>query len=374
MTKSYDLLVVGAGIVGLGAALAAARRGKRVAVVERDAACVGASIRNFGFVTVSGQRRGEHWRRARRSRDVWAEVVPKAGIEIVHRGTTILARRPEAVAVAEAFLKTEMGEGCRMLTAAEVDAGAPALRTGNGAAVLYSPHELRVESRTAIPKLASWLQAEMHVDFHFSTAVRGIAVPRVVTSRGELSAAAAVVCPGHDLSSLYSDRLADAGLGICTLQMLRVRPRAPVAVDAAVMSDLSLGRYDGFADLPEAAALKARLLEEEPDALAAGVHLIVVRSSDGSLVVGDSHVYGDTPAPFASEAFDRLILEEMDKVLDLGGWSVGERWTGSYVSSKTDVVLVDAPEENVRIAMVTGGTGASTAFALGEEVVATLGN
>src|SRR4029453_16671935 len=102
----------------------------------------------------SGQRRGAHWQRARRSRDVWAEIAPKAGIDIVHRGTTILARRPEAGAVAEAFLATEMGEGCRMLTAREAEAMAPVLRRGQGAQILYSPHELRVESRSAIPKLA----------------------------------------------------------------------------------------------------------------------------------------------------------------------------------------------------------------------------
>ena len=371
--KSYDLAVVGAGIVGLGCALAAARRGKKVAIIERDAACVGASIRNFGFVTVSGQRRGAHWERARRSRDVWAEVAPKAGIEIVHRGTTILARRSEAVAGAEAFLRTEMGEGCRLLSAREENEVAPALRHGNGAKTLYSPHELRVESRTAIGKLAAWLQAEMGVEFYWSTAVQEIMPPHIVTSRGEIDAGSCIVCPGHDLSSLYADRLADAGLRICTLQMLRVKPASPVPLNTAVMSDLSLGRYEGFAELPEAAPLKARLAREEAEAISAGVHLIVVRSADGSLVVGDSHVYGKAPAPFALERYDGLILAEMGKVLNLGRWAVSERWTGSYVSSKTDVVFTDAPQENVRIAMVTGGTGASTGFAFGEEVVASLG-
>lgn len=371
--KTYDLVVVGAGIVGLGSALAAARKGKRVAVVERDAACVGASIRNFGFVTVSGQRRGAHWRRAMRSRDVWAEVAAKAGIEIVHRGATILARRPEAVAVAEAFLATEMGEGCRLLSAMEAAELAPALRREPGAEILYSPHELRVESRVAIGKLAAWLQAEMGVDFHWSTAVRAVTLPTIATSRGEIGAAACIICPGHDLSTLYPERLAGAGVTICTLQMLRVKPSTAVRLDAAVMSDLSLGRYEGFADLPEAAALRARLAVEEAEALAAGMHLIVVRSADGSLVVGDSHVYGTSPAPFASDRFDALILAEMDRVLRLPAWSVAERWTGSYVSSKTDVVFTDAPEPNVRIAMVTGGTGASTGFAFGEEVVASLG-
>lgn len=371
--KSYDLAVVGSGIVGLGCALAAARKGRRVAVIERDASCVGASIRNFGFITVSGQRRGAHWQRARRSRDVWAEVAEKARIDIVHRGTTILARRPEAVAVAQAFLATEMGEGCRLLSAREANELAPALRRGDGSEILYSPHELRVESRVAIGQLAAWLQAAMGVDFHWCTAVREIALPRVVTSRGEIDAGACVVCPGADLSTLYADLITQAKLSICTLQMLRVKAEASVQLHTAVMSDLSLGRYEGFAELPEATPLKARLAAEEPEALAAGVHLIVVRSADGSLVVGDSHVYGDAPAPFASDRFDELILAEMDTVLDFGGRSVSERWTGSYVSSKTEAVFTTAPEENVRIAMVTGGTGASTGFALGEEVVASLG-
>ena len=72
VTESCDLLVVGAGIVGLAHAQAAATRGLRVIVVERDHRCVGASIRNFGFITVTGQPAGDTWRRARISRDVWA--------------------------------------------------------------------------------------------------------------------------------------------------------------------------------------------------------------------------------------------------------------------------------------------------------------
>lgn len=37
MKTTYDLVVVGAGIVGLSMALAAVRKGKSVAVVERNA-------------------------------------------------------------------------------------------------------------------------------------------------------------------------------------------------------------------------------------------------------------------------------------------------------------------------------------------------
>ncbi|HVW94267.1 MAG TPA: FAD-dependent oxidoreductase, partial [Devosia sp.] len=58
----YDLAVVGAGICGLAHALAAARRGLKVIVLDRDAQANGASIRNFGFITVTGQQQGECWR------------------------------------------------------------------------------------------------------------------------------------------------------------------------------------------------------------------------------------------------------------------------------------------------------------------------
>ena len=107
--KTYDVVVVGGGIVGLASAYAAVKKGLSVAVVERQSQNKDASVRNFGFVTVSGQRRGEHWQRAMHSRNVWAEVAPKAGIQVEHRGLHMLMQRPEAVDVAEAFLKTEMG-------------------------------------------------------------------------------------------------------------------------------------------------------------------------------------------------------------------------------------------------------------------------
>ena len=66
--EKFDLAVVGAGIIGLSCALAAVRRGLSVVVIERSPRALGASIRNFGFVTVTGQDAIGIWHRARRSR------------------------------------------------------------------------------------------------------------------------------------------------------------------------------------------------------------------------------------------------------------------------------------------------------------------
>src|ERR1700736_1671622 len=119
LSERFDLAVVGAGIVGLATALAAARRGLRVIVIDRDEQANGASVRNFGFVTVAGQERGSMWARARRSREVWREVAAAADIPIVHSGLWMTVRRPESLDVLEAFMETDMAEGCRLLGPAE---------------------------------------------------------------------------------------------------------------------------------------------------------------------------------------------------------------------------------------------------------------
>ncbi|HKU96929.1 MAG TPA: FAD-dependent oxidoreductase, partial [Vineibacter sp.] len=170
-----------------------------------------------------------------------------------------------------------------------------------------------------------------------------------------------------------ADRIAAQGVRTCQLHMLRLEPAQPIPrLATPVMSDLSMGRYLGFAELPQAAALKQRLAAEQAAALEHGVHLIVVQSADGSLVVGDSHHYGETVAPFAPTLVDDVILEEFDAVFDLPGRRVRERWVGSYASADDKLMFVDRPSDDVRIVMVTSGTGASTGFAIGEEVIGEL--
>src|ERR1700690_3273079 len=104
---AFDLAVVGAGIIGLACARAAALKGLRVVVIDRDSQSSGASVRNFGFITVTGQERGAAWARARRTCAIWEEVAQQAGIPILQRGLWMTARRPESVAGLGAVLAAE---------------------------------------------------------------------------------------------------------------------------------------------------------------------------------------------------------------------------------------------------------------------------
>ncbi|MCX7367409.1 MAG: TIGR03364 family FAD-dependent oxidoreductase [Alphaproteobacteria bacterium] len=365
MKQEFDLLVIGAGVIGLAHALHAARRGLKVAVLDRDAQANGASIRNFGFVTVTGQAEHNTWRRARRARDVWAEIAPLAGIPVHHRGLLMAVRRPESVNVLQEFLKSPMGEGCRLLQGTDIP---PPLRSRDLLAALHSPHELRVESREAIPRLAAWLEQSLDVRFFWRTAVHGISSGEVTTTQGSFAAPRIVACPGPDISTLFPDIFARRQVTLCKLHMLRLADpgwRLP----AAIMSDLGLHRYRGYADCASLPLLRQRLQREQKDELDNGVHLIVVQSADGSLVVGDSHHYGPTPDPFQPEDVDALIIREAQLVLDLPAPKVVERWTGLYPSGPDDAFF-EAPMPGVRLVSVTSGTGASTGFGLAEEVLA----
>jgi FAD dependent oxidoreductase TIGR03364 len=370
MTRPYDLAVIGGGIIGLAHAAMATRAGKRVVVIERDVRANGASIRNFGFITVTGQERGDSWTLARRTRDVWAEIAPLAGIPIEHRGLYVTARSAEAMAVIAAFLQTEMGEGCQPLSAAEFRDGCAGLGGAGLLGALYSPHELRVESRDAIPLLAAWL-AETGVTFLTETAVYAAAPPRLETSRGVVEAGAVVVCPGDDFSTLYPHRIAAYGLTRCRLSMLKLADPG-YRLPAALMSDLSLVRYRGYGALPEARALAAKLRAEQPRHFANGVHLIVAQGSDGTLIVGDSHHYADLPPPFAPVSAEDDILDEFARALGHPAPPVLERWTGTYAVAADRTYLIDTPAPDVRLVIVTSGTGASTGFAIAERVIADL--
>jgi FAD dependent oxidoreductase TIGR03364 len=370
-SEVFDLAVIGGGVIGLAHAYVAAKAGKRVAVIERDVRANGASIRNFGFVTVTGQERGDGWRLARRTRDVWAQAAEEAGLRIEQQGLYLTARSAEAVAVIEAFLATEMGEGCSLMApdafrSLAGDLGGPDLM-----AVLHSPHEIRVESRTVIPALTAWLEDGLGVVFFNETVAFEAAPPILRTSRGVVEAGAVVVCPGDDFVTLYPDRIVSYGLRRCRLSMLKLADPG-FRLPGAVMSDLSLTRYRGYADLPQARALEARLRAEQPSCYDNGVHLIVAQGADGGLIVGDSHHYDALPGPFAPAEAERDILDEYARAFGRAPPPVLERWTGVYASADDRAYLVDTPQPEVRLVIVTGGTGASTGFGIAERVIGDL--
>jgi hypothetical protein len=166
--------------------------------------------------------------------------------------------------------------------------------------------------------------------------------------------------------SLFPTRLAAAGVRGCALQMLRLESPG-FALPGTVMSDLSLMRYRGFANLPEAGALRRRVEQEQPAHLRHRIHLVIAQGSDGSLVVGDSHHYDAATEPFADEAVYDLLLDGYRAVIGQAPPAVRERSTGTYAVANDRAVLMRAPSPRTRLVVVTSGVGAAMASPLAKK-------
>jgi FAD dependent oxidoreductase TIGR03364 len=230
---------------------------------------------------------------------------------------------------------------------------------------LFSPHEIRVEARLAIDQIKSWLMSEgvkfLQNSFATWTDEGGLLVNGKRVDFGHL-----VLAPGPDLRTIVPDWVKSHQVDICRLSMMRIRPTESFKLTSPVMSDLSLVRYRGYSELNSSSALLSRLKIEQDTHLEHGVHLIVVQSADGSLIVGDSHHYAPSIDPFVQEKTESLILEEMERVLNLKQYQIQERWVGYYPSAKKDAFIHECAQ-NVHLISVTSGTGMSTGFAIAAE-------
>lgn len=355
MPAGSDLVVVGAGIVGLAHAVEAVRRGLSVTVVERDERPVGASIRNFGHGCVTAQA-GRALDLALLARRRWLELGRTAGFWVGETGTVVVARADDEMAVLEEVAAARDG-AVELLGAGEVP-----LPSIGGARL---PMDIRVDPRQAVPALARWLAGRPGVEFRWSTSLLGVEPGRVRTSRGDLGADRVVVCVGHDVDRLFPDVADAAGLRRCRLQMLRVASPGGRRYDPGILTGTSLLRYPAFAATAAARAVRARFAAEEPEVLDAGLNLMFTQLPGGDLTIGDTHHDARTFDPFVDEALDELVLRQTARLLGVDRLDVRQRWRGVYASAPGEF-LEATPLPGVRVVSVTSGIGMTTGLGLAE--------
>lgn len=358
-----DVVVVGSGIVGLGAAYATVRRGLRVIVVDRTDAPGGATIRNFGHLCIGAQG-GDARRYADTSRELWLRLSQDAGFWLRESGTLVAARHDDELAVLEAASRAG---GIRMLETAELLSLAP-LRAEGLVGGAHIESDLQTDPRTAADAIVRHLTA-LGVEFRFRTAVTGVGAGRVETTRGPISCESVVVAVNHDIDQLLPEVAERHGIVRCALDMMRaaVSFRHPLA--APLLTGWSLARYGRFSDGPEAAVLRERLHVERPDLAAIDLNQMYTQLPDGTLIIGDSHSTAVTPAPFQPEAAFTAFLTEAEALFDAPAPRVIERWQGVYAKGPQEF-LIDRGDDGVLVLAATTGIGMTTGLGLAEENLA----
>jgi len=362
--RSADLVIVGAGLVGLAHAVEAHARGLSVVVVERDARAVGASVRNFGHIGTTLQA-GEAAAYAAAARERWLSLAPKAGFEILEVGTVVVARNEAELTVLEEFAGEHPGRA-RLLGPGQVRDLFP-LATTEVIGGAHLPQDLRLDPRETIPSLAAWLES-LGVRFAWNTHAGSIGEGVVHTSRGDFYGAVIVHASGHDLDRLFPDIAEAHGVQRCLLRMLEVAPPGNVRIGPAILTGTGMLRYPALAAMPSVAAVRAEMQERQAELLDQAVNLMLTQRPDGSLVLGDTHHYDRTHQPFDDERVAELLLREGSRLLG-AELTVRRRWRGMYAESPTTDFLIAQPHPGTGVVSVTSGIGMTTALGLAPAVL-----
>lgn len=371
MLKShFDVAVVGAGMLGVSHALAAARAGCSVIMFDRSQQAHGATIRNFGQVLVTGQSPGDMLALARRTRELWLELANLCKFHLRENGSLILGRQPQESVVLEqfAFERAEAeGYDVELVSRSQL-ANLLDGRFAHHDSALIGKHDLQIYSREALPAITSYLK-DQGVQIHNGVLVQSIEQDELVTTSGRFTADRIFVCPGHDYQTLCHDILGPMDLQVVRLQMLRLRmAHNGFDLDRPILTGLSLIHYGAFSDLPTATALKAHLRETEPFLLDNGIHLLISPTPDGDLIVGDSHHYGKDAPTFGDERIDTAFITLTEKVLN-ARFDVVSRWQGIYGARGPAPYSILTPRRGLTISVMHSGVGMTIGLAIGERAL-----
>ena len=377
VSKSADTVVVGAGIVGLAHAWMAARSGRKVVVLERRPAAMGASVANFGLLWPIGQPAGERLSLALRSRALWLEMLGEARIPHRVSGSLHVACRTDEEAVGREFaaLGGALGYQCRWLERAEALSASPALHAEAVLGALFSETEIMVDPREVLATLPGLLSEYYGVHFAWNSAAVSIEDSQVHTPQGVWEAGRVIVCNGADFDNLYPELLRQSGMTCCRLQMVRTQPQ-PAGWDLgpALAGGLTFRFYPSFGITPSLPALERRIAEETPEYERFGIHTMVSQASTGALTFGDSHVYGLEVSPFSRAEIDELILRHLRSYIRVPEFAIAERWHGVYAKHPDKAYVRLSPEPEVEVVTGLGGAGMTLSFGVAEQTFANLTN
>ncbi len=261
------VVIIGAGIVGLCAALTLAERGVPVVVLEKGRLAGEQSSRNLGWVRKMS-RSTPDLPMALETDRLWAEMPERIGADVGYRQAGILyvARNEKQMAVHESWLASVKDQNLdsRLLTPKEIDDIAP----GSGedwVGGIYTGSDGRAEPTLACSAIAKAAMAKGAIIVE-NCAVRTLtmtagAVSGVVTERGEINCEQVLLAGG-----VWSRRfLGNYGVSLLTLPLvasvLRTEPMDGPTDTATGGPDFSFRkRHDGGYTITQRAALFAPLI------------------------------------------------------------------------------------------------------------------
>ncbi|XCF06932.1 TIGR03364 family FAD-dependent oxidoreductase [Tamlana crocina] len=374
--KTYDLVIIGAGILGTFHAYHALKKGLTVALIEKNVRPQGATVRNFGQVVPSGMNL--KWQNiGRKSLEIYKEISSQVDVTVKQTGSIYLASNQEEIQLIEELAqinKTNNYES-HLLTAAQCIEKCTGLNKNYVKGGLFFPQEMNVDPSLMIHRVRNFLINRHQLEFFPNTTIINIEEANGKTvahaSNGDIfSASKIIVCNGSDFKALFPEVFNKSDLEVSKLQMLRTKPQKNYTLAPSVLTGWTIRRYESFTECPSFKTIKAK--ENKADFHNEyGIHILFKQVNDGSVVLGDSHEYqdainADLVGFNRNEDIDDFMIAESKKIMDLPTYKIDSRWVGVYSQCKNSDIFEYQINKNTHIVTGIGGKGMTGSPAFSE--------
>ncbi|MES2796581.1 MAG: TIGR03364 family FAD-dependent oxidoreductase [Bacteroidota bacterium] len=369
--KKYDLIVVGAGNLGVFHAYHALKMGKKVLLLERDSAPNEATVRNFGQIVPSGQSLNGWFDYGRESLKIYNEIQKKTDISIRKNGSYYFASDEDELLLLyeAAYLFAERDYKVKLLSSNECVKNVEGLKKKYVKGGIYFPKELSTEPRLMIHLIINYLIKSLGLEYLNNTNIIGVDIVKnlvqaTTSNQIKILAEKAVICNGYDFKTLFPEIFSKSEMQICKLQMMQTHPQRKFEITGNILTGLSIRRYDSFKSCKSYPFIKKTELHDLYDNY--GIHILFKQAIDGSIIIGDSHEYTDinnnSSLDFGNSlSINELILDEAKKIFNFPHWIISNYWSGYYAKTKDDNVFEYSLDNKIFISTGIGGKGMTTA-------------
>jgi D-hydroxyproline dehydrogenase subunit beta len=340
-SAAYDVVIVGAGIVGAACADEFARRGLRVAVADRDFVGSGATAAGMGHIVVMDDSEAQ-FALTRYSQRLWQELRPELpdDVEYEECGTIwVAADEEELIEVRRKSDYYGLGVPTEVLDSQRLKCLEPNLREGMAGGLLV-PEDGVLYPPCAAGFLMKRAQ-QRGADLHLGASVAKIGHGRIVLNDGgEFRAEIIVNAAGASAAELTP--------GIAIMK----RKGHLVITD----------RYPGFLrhQLVELGYLKSAH-SVSSDSVAFNVQ----PRRTGQILIGSSRQYGAENKDVDSHILGRMLRRAQEFMPALGTMSAVRTWTGFRAATPDKLPLIGPWPGDKSLFLATGHEGLGITTSLG---------
>ena len=375
----FDLIVVGAGVVGTFHAYHAAQLGKKVLLTEKDQYPVHATVRNFGQAVPSGMA-SDWFGFGTRTTEIYKEIQSEFDISVRNNGSVYIASDEDEQRLIHE-LKSSMdfrGYASQLLSARECIEKWPSLKSKYCKEAIFFPQEVSLEPEKMIHQVLKYIQNKFaNLIYQPATtaidcSLSGNCVTVATLNGQQFTAEKVVICNGGEFKLLFADLFSESGIVISKLHMMRTVPMPEVKLEGNILTGLTIRRYESFKECPSFASLTTP--EHLQDLTQWGIHVLFKKATDGSVIIGDSHEYSDVNHSDdlgfnISQHINELIIAEASRIVNFNVRHIASSWAGFYPQHpEKDIVEYDL-EDRIHIRTAIGGKGMTSAAGYAESSI-----